>query len=349
MEIHGVVVTRDDWGVLALSISNALNHVDVVHVLNHGSKDQTTHGLEILKEIWGVRLKVYTAKSDLLFKQSLLTNMVVSLAESEGADWIYVFDSDEFLISKPDFSLKEELAKLSESVVAVRYKISNYISTFDFDKNNLNDYKHLIYKSNPSQPYDSTDLWDSLYSGELSCYDIDFVPKIIFRANKNLLVSDGAHHLSWIFSGQSVVNTSTIDCAHLMLVSKDILPRKSSLGESHINMGLPRHHGLRNQLIYRLDCEDRLDWFWHRHSIQTGQSAPLNPKHMIDHTLVNSLHQSIERLKEKFGGTTLAMLSGVPLKHHDAGETLFAFDAVLQMCESFHRKIDLFSRMNKSR
>jgi uncharacterized protein related to proFAR isomerase len=60
--------------------------------------------------------------------------MISSLAESAGADWIYIFDSDELLISKPNFSLKKELSKLSDKVVALRYKTSNYISTFDFEK-----------------------------------------------------------------------------------------------------------------------------------------------------------------------------------------------------------------------
>lgn len=49
MLIHGIVVCRNDWGMLALSISNVLaNHADVVHVLNHGSSDYTAHGLKIL-------------------------------------------------------------------------------------------------------------------------------------------------------------------------------------------------------------------------------------------------------------------------------------------------------------
>ncbi len=346
MEIHGIVVTRNDWGVLALSVCNALKHVDVVHVLNHGSSDQTEQGLEILKEIWGDRLQTYTAKPGTPFEQSLLTNMVASFAEAAGADWIYVFDSDEFLLSKPGFSLKSELSKLNDSVLAVRYRIYNYISTFDFEKTNLDDYRKVIYKSKPFKKYDPANMWDPLYSGQLSFYDIHFIPKIIFRAKKNLLVTDGSHDLRWTYSGHSIFISSAIECAHLMLVSKDILKRKSALGESHIKMGLPLRHGLRNQLINKLESEGRLDWFWERHSIQTGNGDSHNPKHTIDESLVESLKDSVEILREKFGGADLAMRSGTPLKRGCDHESAFTFDNIFQVCEFFKSRLDLLSNFN---
>jgi hypothetical protein len=349
MNVHGVVITKNDWGILALSICNAFNHVDVIHVLNHGSSDQTAHGLEILQKIWGDRLKIYTSESNLPWEQALLTNMISSLAESAGADWIYIFDSDELLISKPNFSLKKELSKLSDKVVALRYKTSNYISTFDFEKNNLDDYKKLIYKSKPSQKLDSSKMWDQLYTGDLNFYDLEIFPKIIFRANKNLLVTDGAHSLRWVLSEHLILNSPDIDCAHLMLISKDILKTKSAQGESHIKMGLPRTHGTRNQLINKLDSEGRLDWFWERHSIKTENSNNINPAHIIDETLVKSLNNSIEILKEKFGGNNLSMLFGVPLRSGYAKQTNFTFNTVFQMCKFFDRKVDLLLRLNKKR
>jgi hypothetical protein len=223
MEIHGVVMTRNNWGVIALSIANAFNHVHVIHVLNHGSNDQTAHGLEILKEIWGEKLKIYTSGSDVPWEQAILTNMICSIAELDGADWIYIFDSDEFLISKPNFSLEQELSKLPDTVTAVRYRTSNYISTFDFEINNLNDYRRLVYESIPTHNLNSPKMWELLYEGSLTFFDIQIFPKVIFRANKNLLVTKGAHKLRWNFHGQSILNSSVIDCAHLMLISKDIL------------------------------------------------------------------------------------------------------------------------------
>ncbi len=94
-------------------------------MVDHGSVDQTDGGLQILKDVWGDRLIVYSTGLGIPFKQSSLTNMVVSFAEAQGADWTYVFDADEFLLAKPGFNLRQELSKLDERVVSVRYSLSN--------------------------------------------------------------------------------------------------------------------------------------------------------------------------------------------------------------------------------
>ena len=348
MLIHGIVVSRNDWGILALSIANVLNnHADIVHVLNHGSSDQTAHGLKILQEIWGERLKIYSTNPDLSFRQSLLTNMISSIAEDEGADWIYVFDSDEFLLSKRNFSLREELLKLSNEIVGIRYSLTNYISTHDFDQNNLNCYKKLIYRSKPNVEYDPLYAMELISRGELSFFDLPFPSKIIFRANKNLLIGMGAHRLQYTFDDQSVVNLTEAECAHLSLISKDMLNRKSMLGKYLIDDGSPMRIGWQNKLVHQLDVLGKLDWFWERHSINPENSETLNPDHIIDESFVESLNNSIEILKEKFGGINLSMLSSVPLKTGYDKETKFTFDNAFQMVKFFNKKIDLFLNVKK--
>lgn len=350
MLIHGIVVCRNEWGVLALSITNVLiNHADVVHVLDHGSSDQTAHGLKILQEIWGERLKIYSASADLPFHQSLLTNMVVSIAENEGADWIYVFDSDEFLLPKQHFSLREELSKLNNSEMGLRYSLSNYISTYDFNENSLNCYNKLIYKSKPKINYDSLLARALIKSGELSFFDVPFPSKIIFRAKKNLLIGKGAHSLRYISSKQSIVDLTLTDCAHLSLISKNKLIKKSAHGKSLFDLGMPPEIGWQNQLIYNLDVEGRLDWFWERHSVQNQNGENVNPEYIIDETLVECLNYSTEMLKDKFGGENLSLLFDVPLRTGCALETNFTFDSAYQMCEFFDRKIDLLLRLNKKK
>jgi hypothetical protein len=326
--------------MLALSITNVLhNHADIVHVLNHGSSDQTAHGLKVLKEIWGERLKIYSTSPDLPFEQSLLTNMISSIAEDEGADWIYVFDSDEFLLSKRNFSLREELLKLSNEIVGIRYSLNNYISTYDFDENNLNCYKKLIYRSKPNVEYDPLHAMELISRGELSFFDLPFPSKIIFRANKNLLVNTGAHRLQYTFDTQSIVNLIEAECAHLSLISKNMLARKSMLGKHWIDNGFPARIGWQNQLVHQLDVLGKLDWFWERHSIQPENSETANPDHIIDESLVECLNNSIEILKEKFGGINLSMLSDFPLKSGYDNETKFTFDHAFQMVSFFNKKI----------
>lgn len=253
MKIHGVILSRDDWGPLAVSICHALvHHVDVVHVVDHGSLDQTSSGLHILKEIWGERLIVYSTGPGVPFKQSLLTNMIVSFAEAHGADWIYVFDADEFLLVKPGFSLRRELSKLEENVASVRYTLRNYISTFDFDRLNLECYCGLRYKSRPGPAYSLNFRWDAIYTEKSTFFDFPFPPKVIFRTRKNLLINDGAHGLMWLTRGQKGVHLPKIEAAHLTYISRDTLENKKTHGETLIKLGLPRWHGWQSQLIFKL-------------------------------------------------------------------------------------------------
>lgn len=351
MKIHGVILSRDDWGPLPLSICHALiNHVDVVHVVDHGSVDQTASGLQILKDIWGDRLMVYSTGLGVPFKQSLLTNMIVSFAEAQGADWIYVFDADEFLLAKPGFNLKRELSKLDENVVSVRYSLNNYISTFDFNRLNTHCYRDLRYKSQPKHDYDSTFGWDAIEKEQATFFDFPFPPKVIFRTRKNLLVNDGAHGLFWLLHGQVGVHMPIIECAHVTYISRDILERKKILGEALIRLGLPRKHGWQSQLIFKLHQEGRLDSFWERHSIKIGGSTASNPIHIIEETLAANLEKSIALLEQAFGGNDLTIRGGQLLERGPAAATAFSFAQTFQMMEHlFERTQQLYSSRSQSK
>lgn len=339
MTIHGVIVCRDDWGPLALSICHALiYHVDVIHVVDHGSVDQTANGLRILKAAWGDRLIVYSTGSGVPFKQALLTNMIACFAEARGADWIYVFDSDEFLLAKPGFSLKRALSKLDENVVSVRYSLNNYISTFHFDRLDLNCYGELRYKSKPRFAYDARRSWDEIYHEQSTFFDFPFPTKIIFRARKGLLVQDGAHRLFRLLPGQVGVRLPVIECAHLTYISRDILERKRLLGESKIKLGLPREHGWQSQLIFKLHQEGRLDRFWDRHSIIAERDDGSNPVHVIESTLAENLKKSIRFLQQIFGGNDLAMRHGNALKYGQAPATSFSFAHTFQLMDYLHER-----------
>jgi hypothetical protein len=336
MQIHGVLLTRNDWGLVAVSIANALNHVDIVHVLNHGSTDLTAKGLVVLKRIWGDRLKIYTASESIDFDQSLLTNIIISIAESQGSSWIYVFDSDEFLINYPGFSLKDELSKVENDVFAIRYRVENYISTHDFDINNLNHYQNLIYKSCPKLNYDFRSAYNEIYKGETSFFDIPFIPKVIFRANLNLLLHDGAHGFKWNLPNQKMINSSKINCAHLTLSSRNLLFRKSAMGESHIKLHRPAKHGWQNQLIHKLELEGRLEWFWERHSIKDGSDK--NPNHIIDKTLVKSLENIIDLYIQKFNGANLSLLPETSSINKEEN-IQFSFDDIFLVSSFFNKKV----------
>ena len=347
MNIHGIVLTRNDWGPLTVAICHAFNHVDIIHALNHGSDDQTAHGLAVLKAMWGDRLKVYSASPQVPFDQSLLTNIVLAEAEAQGADWIYVFDSDEFLLTRPGKSLRETLADADSQVVALRYVLHNYISPAEFDKLNLDHYLRLRYKSRPTVAFDPHQTWDAIDAGTSSFFEIPFPTKIFFRANSGLMVSVGAHGLRWTFEGQTVAVCRDLEAAHLPLISRDTLKRKSAQGAAHIKMGWPRDRGWQSQMIHQFEQQGRLDWFWAQHSISDEMGDTRNPSHMLDESLVRALSPVIRQLKAEFGGENLGGISGMPFRTGNDGATELTFDDVFRLCGFFDQRIKRLVRQKK--
>jgi hypothetical protein len=341
MNIHGIVLTRNDWGGLTVAIGHAFNHVDVIHVLNHGSDDQTAHGLATLQSMWGDRLKVYTAGPKVPFNQSLLANIVVAQAEAAGAEWIYAFDSDEFLLTRPGKSLRETLTGVDSQVVALKYAVRNFIAPADFDKLNLDHYLRLRYKSRPTAAYDPRQAWDTIDAGTTTFFDAPFPSKIFFRANSGLMVIEGAHGLRWTLEGQTVALCHDLECAHLPLISRGTLTRKSAQGAAHIRRGLPRSMGWQNQLIHQFEQQGRLDSFWARHSISDEPGDIRNPDHVVDESLVRALGPVIRQLKAEFGGPNLGAVAGMTLRTGVGETTELTFDDVFRLCGFFDHRIKL--------
>lgn len=315
INIHGIMLTKNDWGLSAVSITHALNFVNVIHVLNHDSEDQTAAGLNILKNEFGDRLKIYTASSDIPFNQSLLSNFLISFAERDGAEWIYLLDSDEFLLIDSAGELKNILSNLEKHEIGIRYDISNFISTHNFNRQDLSCYEDLIYKAAPHIKSKPVNYLKRIFDGENTFFDFPFPSKIIFKSNLSLHIKDGAHKLSYQNISDALPHKDGIHCAHLPLISRDVLLRKSLMGKAHIEDKKHINHGWQNQLLYKLSQEGSLDNFWLNHSVREGYAdstqAPFN--FTIDPILINALKQTLEKLNIIFGGYDLKKIKGKKL------------------------------------
>jgi hypothetical protein len=349
MNVHGVVSSKNDWGNLAVAISYVIdNHADIVHVLDHGSKDRTADGLRVLKQLWGNRLRIYTAPNDLVFNQSLLTNLLSSKAEKEGADWIYVFDSDEFLLTEKK-GLREELEGIDKHISSVRYNVFNYISPHDFNREDLDDYLRITYESQPTFEYEYEKAFSSIYAGLSTFFDYPFKSKVIFRANTNLIIQDGAHDLVWKTSDNSEVPLTSLKCAHLSYISRDILERKAMMGKGHIQDGYPKKFGWQSQLAYKIYQEGWLDKFWQHHSInEIDPSKNTKAKYFYNDDFKNAVSPTISKLKSFFSGSLLSNFSGIEIQPRTSYQSQFSFDEASDIASFYERRLRfLLYQINK--
>jgi len=341
-KVVGVVVSRDDWGLLAVSIAHALtNPVDEVFVLDHASTDQTAVGLRYLQSLWPERIRVLRSNAT-HFEQEAATNAVAHLALESSPDWIHVFDSDEFLLVGPDTSLKQVLASMTPDKVALRYSVNNFISPRNFDEHSTIGYRALRVRAKPTRQYDDTQAVRSLYDGSATFFDFPFVSKLIFRARELTRVTAGAHRVMH-FGGQGVEHRDDrVQCAHLTLPSQQKLERKAKQGEIYVRMGMPENFGWQAQLMYRLQQEGRLDWFWARHSfvndtVNTGIPMP----HEIDHTLALALESALQFLECKFQSTDLRTIDGAPIDCGNESTSSISLDQAIGLCAALQRQTDV--------
>ena len=151
--VLGVVMARDEWPGLALSIVHALDHVETVLVIDHASIDGTAVGLEQLRSSFGDRLHVIRLDG-VPYWQDAVVNLALAEFGTEEYEWIYPFDADEFLIVGPPSTLSELLDAVPHHCVAARYEVQNFVAPHDFDPSALAQYQRITHRSLPSQVVD---------------------------------------------------------------------------------------------------------------------------------------------------------------------------------------------------
>jgi len=273
--ILGLVMARDEWPLLAISISHALlHHVDRVVVVDHGSEDGTQAGLVRLCEYWRDRLVVVRLeRSD--FFQEATTSVVADLCNAESCDWFYLFDADEFLITNGQVSLRSILSGVDPGVAIIRYEVHQWVAPHDMNSACLSDYRRILDRAQPNvfEKPSSDFLSNEIENGYLNFFDIPFPSKVIVRGWYAGQVTAGAHGVREPVTGTAInILPDVLRLAHLPLLDRRRLELKCSQGESLVNQGFPSGHGWQSQMLYRMQVKDCLDLFWSRHSMSCESS-----------------------------------------------------------------------------
>ena len=356
IKVAGIVQCKNEWPLIALSITHALiNHVDEVYVLNDSSTDETYDGLLKLEKYFAGRITIIN-QSDTDFNQLVETNIIIDIARKSTPDWFYVFDSDEFLMTKNGCSLKEVLCNTPINCCAIKYSLSNFVSTRSFCDWNLHEFYKICYESVccEKRKLSGAEYYDEVYGGRLSFYQIPFPSKVIIRNDPQIILRAGSHRVSQFhYPKKSVPLCDAIYAAHIPYLNFDRLRRKCEQGYKHILSGEPKSCGWQNQLLYRLESEGTLEAFWERHSISETEPNDIDLTADVrkNHDFVNNIQKTIDFLaKTKFNVSDMHEYGGQKLIKRIASNTLFTMADLVGLIERYKKLADFsFGAKNKSK
>jgi len=337
-KVFGLIHAKNEWPLLALSISHALmHHVDEVYVLNHASADRSSEGLQHLKELWKDRIHIF-GWYDEQYWQEVFINALILISQTSSPDWFYVFDADEFLITKEFRSLKSVLGDVDQKYSAIRYEVQNWISTEEFDEADLNHYRRLQYRSvaNSFIKMKQTVYVDEILNGNLNFFDVPFPSKVIFRNDGAIWLTAGAHSIGKALRTRTLsVSSHDLRVAHFPLLSRRKLGRKVKHGQRLIQDGFPPTHGWQSQMVYKFSQKNKLDEFWRSHTIGSGNDS--NKRTLPSFIIENSFLQTIEptlRLVEKSLNSSILTVTERDSSTRGLNDSLITFGTIVQSARS---------------
>ena len=346
MKVIGVVQCKNEWGLIAMSVSYALlNHVDAVWVLDDGSSDESATGFAHLTKVWGERLTVLNLDS-IGFEQEAITNTLIQLAMlTEQPDWIYPFDADEFLVLDGGGSLRDLLAKQPDAIDQVRYGVSNFISPRDFNENSIADYRRQTFQSSAARVASIDTKAREIAAGTATFFDFGFMSKTVIRARANIRLDRGSHS-SKVFGREQVsVTDDTMRAVHLPMLTRQRIDRKAKQGKAHVDAGAPGGRGWQNQFIYKQEQQGRLDEFWDRHSIDIANvPSTVNVTAMF----ADAIESTIVFLTSQFGTDDLRAPHGTKLVAGRSPQTTVGLDEVVRVGFAFQEHTNALLRRKNS-
>jgi hypothetical protein len=343
-KIIGLTICKNNWALAAVSITYALvNHLDEVIVINHQSSDQTYYGLQELKKIWEDRIHIINL-NEIDFLQSAIINSVLK-TKIKNSSWVYIFDSDEFLITKNEISLKSFLNQVDSSTSAIRYNINNYISVKNFNDFNLEDYKDLKFKAVITRDKFSKNPKENLLllqEGMANFFEFPFPSKLIIRYSDDIIIGAGAHSVINFQSNKTLyIGEEILSAAHFPFLTEKSLNSRAEHGLQLINLKFPKIHGWQNQLIYYFKAKNKLHQFWINHSLDQNIENEKNFKYIIDENFSIKIGSSLNLLKDKFKSNDLSKVNGSSINQGRSNESLVSFSCLVSLGFNYENIIKL--------
>jgi glycosyltransferase involved in cell wall biosynthesis len=222
MKITGFMTIKNEWPLVAVSISHALiNHVDRMYVVDNGSTDGTWEGLKILQEIFPDRLVVIYYESE-YYDQKAISHALGHLGSDQGKQphWALSLDADEFLIKNFPETLKEYIERASSEWHSIVLDVVNYIPPQGFQDDDLDLYPMIEYKVRSySQSISAEEFKAQAEAGKLYWQQYKTGGKVTYKMELHKRLGHGSHQIDY----GDAIRYQTHDSGTASLLQTDLL------------------------------------------------------------------------------------------------------------------------------
>lgn len=208
-KIVSIAMVKNESDIIEFYVRYNLKFLDEMYIVEHQSNDRTLEILEKMK-LEGLPIHVFKYNSYGYDQGAILTTIVNKIKENKAADYILLFDADQYIVSDSRESFVNELTKEETSFHITEYDYM--LKNTDIEKD-VYIYEKMIYKAK-----------------------IPFhIPKSIINLNLyydgELWVGEGGHH--FYYSGPIKGNIKRLEnsfLAHLQYRSQEQLYSKILIG-----------------------------------------------------------------------------------------------------------------------
>ena len=335
-KILGYVITRNAWPMVGLAVLNALQKgVSHVIIVDHSSDSQTHRWLRTLQHSRPNEISLHRTNTTRLLQRATYLSVLRRFPTSTF-DWVYTFDSDEFIYLDNNLKLTDVLNDVPPNIDAIRYEIVNYVTPFNFDVTNVQDFLRIDQRSviDPNVVYESEIVKADLVAGAANFFDIPFPPKVITRESVFHNLQTGGHSAV----GAAELNVGTeLFAMHVPFSSKSNLVARATQGGQVSEHRAAAGESWQQRALYEIQQKGDLDGFWLSHTIPVDgnqtQVQRKRPRTVVDKNFSTSLRSVIGEM-DAF--TTLQpMITEIT----DVTPSISSIDEVIELVEELDRSI----------
>jgi hypothetical protein len=195
LRINTVFVVKDEWPLLALSITHSLlNYAEKVFIIDTGSTDGTFKGIREMQGMFPERIELLRCPMA-VFDQTPLANIGLFLSQEEGAKWTLVLDGDEFFYTPSYESLHLKLGATPSNYLGFAIPVVNYAPFAEIDDARITSYLQITARINSINAYNLPDekFVDGVIKREIMLQQKQTPDKVLIRSDAESFISQGNH------------------------------------------------------------------------------------------------------------------------------------------------------------